>query len=199
MLITKRQSQILIGTLLGDGHLEKNGNGARLKFGHGLPQRDYIMWKYEELKNLATSKPRFVQEFYAKANKQTKAFHFSTFSSVELMKWRGVFYKKDGTKITPRNIGDLLKSPLSLAVWYMDDGYKRNDCNALRISTDAFSLAEHKLLIDCLYRNFSIKSVIHKKAGAYNIYIPQASAQSFCDLVRPHIIDSLLYKVSLTP
>jgi len=82
----------------------------------------------------------------------------------------------------------------------MDDGYKRNDCNALRISTDIFPFDEQSLLVECLEKNFGIYSAIHKKGiNAHNIYIPEKSAKRFCEIIKPHIINSLLYKVSLTP
>ena len=81
----------------------------------------------------------------------------------------------------------------------MDDGYKRNDCNAIRINTDLFQLNEQKLLVDCLKSNFWIDSVIHKKGKTYNIYVPVKSSKRFCEIIKPYILDSLLYKVSLTP
>ena len=90
-------------------------------------------------------------------------------------------------------------SPLSLAIWFMDDGYKRNDCNAFRLNTDLFTYDEQKLLVSCLKENFGIGSTIHKKGKTFNIYIPERSSRKFCEIVKPHILDSLLYKVSLTP
>ncbi len=197
MLLSPRQNAILVGTILGDGHLEKNGHGVRLKVGHGLNQSEYTMWKYNEFKNVVPSVPRLVKEFHKRRQKSDESLHFATFSDLELLKWRNVFYK-DKVKIIPKNISEILTSPLSLAVWFMDDGYKRNDCNALRISTDSFSFNEQELLVRCLHKNFGIRSTIHKKSRAYNIYVPQSFTQKFCAIVKPHIINSLLYKVSLT-
>ena len=113
------------------------------------------------------------------------------------MEWRNLFYQ-DKIKVIPKNISKILTSPLSLAIWFMDDGYKRNDCNALRISTDLFKLQEQQLLVKCLKDNFGVDSAIHKKGKTYNIYIPERSSRKFCELIRPYFIDSLLYKVSLT-
>ena len=197
MLLSKRQKAILVGTVLGDGHLEINGRGVRLKIGHGLGQRGYIFWKYDELKNIVPSKPRLVKEFHKRRQKSDESLHFATFSDTELLKWHGLFYKNK-VKVIPKNIDEILTSPLSLAVWFMDDGYKRNDCNALRISTDSFSFNDQRLLVDCLNKNFGISSTIHKKGKAYNIYVPKNSAQKFCNVIKPYVVDSLLYKVSLT-
>jgi hypothetical protein len=57
MLLSQRQQDILIGTMLGDGHLEQNGKNVRLRIDHGMSQTRYINWKYREFKTLATKKP----------------------------------------------------------------------------------------------------------------------------------------------
>ena len=197
-MLSKRQKEILIGTILGDGHLEKNGQGVRLRVDHGMAQSDYLFWKHQEFKDFATNQPRIIKAFHKKENKYYERMHFSTYSNGLFAEWRDLFYR-DRVKIVPRNIAKILVSPLSLAVWFMDDGYKKNDCNALRINTDLFSLEEQKVLINCLQENFGVDSTIHKKGKTYNIYIPERAAHKFCELIRPYFIDSLLYKVSLTP
>ena len=198
MLLTKKQKEILIGTMLGDGHLEKNGRGARLRVDHTLKQDDYVHWKYTEFKDFATAKPRVIRSFHKNSKKFYERSHFSTFTSDIFLKWQDLFYENK-RKIIPTNIQSLLTSPLTLAVWYMDDGYKRNDCNALRLNTDLFSLAEQHLLAQCLKENFGIDSKVHKKGKSYCLYVPQKSSEKFCQLVRPYMVGSLLYKVSLTP
>lgn len=197
-MLSQRQKEILIGTILGDGHLEQNGKGVRLRVDHGMSQSDYVMWKFEEFKNLATNKPRIIRSFHKKNKKHYERLHFSTYSNGLFVEWRNLFYK-DKIKIIPQNISKILISPLSLAIWFMDDGYKRNDCNALRINTDLFIFQEQQTLVKCFKNNFGIDSTIHKKGKTYNIYIPEKSSKKFCDLVKPYFLDSLLYKVSLTP
>ena len=64
MLLSSRQKEILIGTILGDGHLERNGNGVRLRVDHGMHQAEYLKWKYEEFKNLATNRPRLIRAYH---------------------------------------------------------------------------------------------------------------------------------------
>ena len=81
----------------------------------------------------------------------------------------------------------------------MDDGYKRNDCNAFRISTDSFTYHENKLLVKALKQNFGLDCTIHKKGKYWNIYIPRKSAYEFKDLVSPYIVPTLCYKIALTP
>ena len=197
-MLSQRQKEILVGTMLGDGHLEQNGRGVRLRVDHGMAQQDYVLWKYQEFQKFATNRPRVIKSFHKKEQKVYERLHFSTYSNGIFQDWRDLFYKNK-IKIIPKNINKILVSPLSLAVWIMDDGYKRNDCNAIRINTDLFQLNEQKLLVDCLKSNFWIDSVIHKKGKTYNIYVPVKSSKRFCEIIKPYILDSLLYKVSLTP
>ena len=198
MLLNQKQKAILIGTILGDGHLEQNGKGVRLKVDHGMSQQDYVLWKYNIFKNLVPSEPRVIKSFHKKEQKEYARLHFATYSNGIFQEWRDVFYQNK-VKVIPREINNILVSPLSLAVWMMDDGYKRNDCNALRLNTDLFMYSEQELLVNCLKKNFGVDSVIHKKGKTHNIYIPVKSSMKFCQIVKPYILDSLLYKVSLTP
>ncbi|PIS22728.1 hypothetical protein COT50_00395 [candidate division WWE3 bacterium CG08_land_8_20_14_0_20_41_10] len=197
--LTKRQKGILIGTLFGDGCLEKNGKNVRLRIEHGLKQKNYLLWKYNELRNLVAGKPRLVVGAVDnRTGKSYKRWHFSTFSLPKLNAYWYKFYRHKQKKI-PKDILELLKLPLSLAVWFMDDGYKRNDCNALRINTDSFNNDEQKIVQKCLMRNFGIKSKLHRKGEYWNIYIPNSEAKKFCKIIKPFIIAELKYKISLTP
>lgn len=198
MQLTKKQQDIIIGSLLGDGCLERNGNHVRLRIGHGAVQKEYLFWKYKELKNLSTGTPRYVI-MHRKANdKFYESWHFSTYSDKSLERFWEIFYR-NGTKRVPDNVEELLRSSLSLAVWFMDDGYRRNDCNACRISTDAFSLAEQKLLQRALKKNFGLETKLHKKLKTWNIYISNRIVKQFADIMRPYIIPSLKYKINLAP
>ena len=52
--LTKNQQEILVGLLLGDGHLETRNNGRtyRLKVEHSDEQSDYTEWLFQIFKNL---------------------------------------------------------------------------------------------------------------------------------------------------
>jgi len=45
--LTKSQNDILIGKILGDGCLERNGINVRLKIEQGDKQREYVNWLYD--------------------------------------------------------------------------------------------------------------------------------------------------------
>ena len=134
ILLNDRQHALMIGTLLGDGTLEKNGRNYRLRIEHGEAQRAYIEWKANELRPLSL-KLRLSISWHKQRGKFYRKLHLSTITHEGLNEYARLFYPR-GRKSIPAMMTDLLKSPFSLAVWYMDDGYKRSDCNALRLNTD---------------------------------------------------------------
>ncbi len=198
MQLTQRQDAIIIGTILGDGCLERNGKHARLRLEHGKSQKSYLLWKYNKLKEVITGSIMRLHSYH-KINKCFyDSFRAYTFSNqIFDTYWNTFYFNKK--KIIPIHIQFILKHPLSLAVWFMDDGYKRNDCNALRLGTDSFTKDEQVLLQSVLKNNFGIETSLHKKGKYWNIYIPQRESKKFVDLVKPYIIPELTYKIALTP
>ncbi len=126
------------------------------------------------------------------------SFRVYTFSDSVFDGYRSIFYLNK-KKVIPKNITSLLVDSLSLAVWFMDDGYKRNDCNAFRLGTDSFTKDEQDLLQSVLKSNFGIETSVHKKGKYWNLYIPERESKKFVALIKPHIIPSLAYKITLTP
>lgn len=155
--LTDRQRAIIIGKILGDGCLEKNGNHTRLKIAQCQKQKDYVLWLYDELASVTPSKP--LQTRVNTRGKLSIQWRFATYSCLTLDSIRSMFY--NGTKVIPVNIDELLTDNLSLAVWYMDDGYKRTDCSGLYLCTSSFSDRDHDLLRSCLKHNFGLETNIH--------------------------------------
>ena len=58
--LTERQKAIIVGCLLGDGAMRCKTN-ALLETNHSAKQRDYVEWKFSELKDMVStgSKKRF--------------------------------------------------------------------------------------------------------------------------------------------
>lgn len=197
--MSKRQKAIFIGTLLGDGCLERNGKNVRLRIEHGNSQKEYLLWKCKELQPLITNgSPMKITAFHKICERNYISWRAYTITDVNFNEFLDLFYEK-GKKIISNSIAEVLTDPLSLAVWFMDDGYKRNDCNAFRISTDSFTYHENELLVKALEQNFGLNCKIHKKGKYWNIYIPKKFAYEFKDLVSPYIVPTLYYKIALAP
>jgi len=195
MALTTLQIQVLIGTLLGDAHLEVNGRYVRLKIDHAEEQADYVDWKHDVFQDISPQPPQSMA-IYDKRN-GTTSYHrrFSTYSLPDLVSYHQMFYLK-GRKIVPVDIKAWLVTPVALAVWYMDDGARRTDCEAVRIHTNAYTVGEQNMLAETLFENFGVSVTRHRVRGEqYVLYIPSGEAERFCDIIRPFVVGSLRYKL----
>jgi hypothetical protein len=182
-MLTKRQEEILLGTILGDGSFENRGTAnSRLQIRHSYKQRDYVNWLYGELANFVLSKPRRIGD----------AYFFRTRSLPLFTKWRERFYK-NGIKSVPKNIS---LTVLSLAVWFMDDGYFNK--KAAYFCTHSFTKEELIRLQKCLIK-FGLESSFILDRGHYKIRLFVGSTPRFVELVKQFMHPSLLYKIGIAP
>ena len=184
--------KVLLGTLLGDGFLENRNSKTRLAIKHSTKQFDYLTWKHKELKSYEPGKiTKFIDCQYPFVK-------FVTKSSSKLNKWHETFYV-NRRKCVPENIRTLLLSPMSLAVWFMDDGTIDKRQGSILFETQAFYEKEIYSLISCLNCNFNLKATIHKsgKGRGLRIYLPVKQAKEFSKIVEPYVIEQMRYKLSL--
>lgn len=194
-----REKDIILGTVLGDGHIAMLKTGARLELTHSNKQKAYLFWKHQQLRRIAPSKPYRVETFDSRYQKGYIRWRLNTKVNKFFAELRNLFYLPSGRKIVPNSIGKILKSPLSLAVWFMDDGGRRNDCYGLFLNTLSFTRSEHEILRNCLKQNFALDCRIHWVQDGYRLYIPSKDSKRFCELVYPHIIPPLSYKLPYNP
>lgn len=184
------QRDVLIGTILGDGSfkISRSGKAAQLQICHSFSSKDYVLWKKQIFDNWVFAEPRYHQI--------NNSLIFRTVSHSLIFEFMKAFYKGK-IKIIPQNISDILKSDLSLAVWFMDDGNGYLRSNAFRISTYAFGLKGNLLLQQCLSKNFGLKVNLVRDSKGFQLYIPTSngSAFKFKSLIEPYIIPLMRYKI----
>ena len=187
---------ILVGLVLGDGYLTPfvgRSKKSAVDIKGDNKYLLYLKWLHEKLKPLGVSE--------LKPKKNYHQHRFYTKYCWEVGELREIFYPK-GKKIIPENIADILKNPLTLAVWYQDDGTL--DCrdkyhyNAL-FATHCFSFNECKLLAEALRMNFNLDVRVCrcKMRGKvrYRLYITSKSMNRFIDLIKPFINPCFKYKI----
>ena len=87
--------------------------------------------------------------------------------------------------------------PVILAVWYMDDGSKSRDRDVY-LNTQQFSITDQKKLLFCL-RSLGIQARMNKDKQYFRIRILKESIALFMKIIAPYIIDSMKYKLVITP
>lgn len=193
--LTEKQRAIIIGNVLGDGYLEFNGfRGTRLQMKQAERSKEYIWWLYNEFQDICKSEP--------KQRKDNNQWFFGTRYLDELTILRNIFYDANGKKIVPDDIENLLTDPLTLAIWYMDDGtldWRPKDHFAFSLTINCFSVEESQKLSQALLKNFSIYSSIQNplcRGKRYpKLYIGKNGRETFLNLIQPYIIGCFNYKL----
>ncbi len=192
--LSAKQKEVLIGLLLGDGHIElsPNGKSARLKVEYSVKNSDYVEFLYEIFKNLVRMKPRTrtVKGF----GKNFDRVGFTTLSLPEFLKFRDLFYRGK-TKIVPSNMAKLLTN-IGLAIWFMDDGsYKSKECKGKLLCTHNFTDNEIALLCQVLDHNFGLRAIPRRQKDGTEIYIRASSYERLKTILSPFMVKSFLYKL----
>lgn len=193
--LTQRQRSIVIGNILGDGYLDFNGfRGTRLQMKQSKNYKMYIFWLYREFFNICKDHP--------KARPDGSQWFFGTRYLDELTELRQRFYNISGKKIVPNEIGKILTDPLSLAVWYMDDGtldWRLKDHYAFSLAINCFSLSEAAMLSNTLLCNFDIKTTVQNplcRGKRYpRLYIGKTGRDKFLSLIKPYMVSCFNYKL----
>jgi recombination protein RecA len=187
--LNERQQAILVGTLLGDGCLAKHGNYHRLHIKHKLAQVTLAELKREAFGDFVTMPlHQFDQQLQGRAY---PCVQFATRTSPIFTEWHRRFYL-GRRKIVPEDIATCL-SPLSLAVWFMDDGAA--DYAGLTIQTHNFLTEEVELLRSLLGEMFGLKVSSRSNKGKRILYLKASSLERFETIVGPHLLPDLSYKL----
>jgi hypothetical protein len=184
------QISFLIGCLLGDGHMRIDKKCINLRFicEHGIKQKEYCKWKFDILKSL---NPKYRICKRKTKDKRTDKYYESSKvflgNNPELLFIYNMFYKDK--KIINKEIYKYFDD-LSLAVMYMDDGYKY--LSSIYISTDCFSKMELENFISFIFKKYKIKFNIHK---GNKLYLQKKYYSTFKKIILPFVHETMMYKL----
>lgn len=181
--MTDRQRDILIGCVLGDAYVTKRGQ-IRIEQSH--KQQEYLLWKYQELSSLVfPSLPRTIDRIHKISGQKYQSIFFNL--RQYFRPWRLIFYPQ-GKKIFPEGLS---LNPLSLAIWYMDDGcWTGRKCV---ISTEGFDDASIARIQSVLQFRYGIESVVGEKNR--KLTVRKQSHDTFYRIVSPNTVSSMKYKI----
>ena len=180
--------------MLGDGHAETSTQGRtyRLKIEHSCSQKQYVDWLYEELQSLTSSPPKIKLQIVK--GKQYQKYWFNTKYSGSLRFYAQQFYQGKKKQI-PKLIHRWL-TPLTLAIWFMDDGSIKSRTHKAKIlNIQGFTKPEVERLIAALDNKYGIKAKLRKQKEGYQIYLLSETIKEFERLLKPYIIPTMRYKL----
>ena len=183
LTLTTRQREILVGSILGDGYIHPQG---KFQLEQGDAQEEYLFWKYYELKELAyPARPVMVERYDPRTEKTYRSYRF--WLRQYFRPWREVFYEGK-MKIFPEG---LILSPLSIAVWYMDDGCLSD--GVCTISIESFSEVSIERIRRQLLNQFQLETLLRSNG---KLLICAQMHERFFLLIKPFMHPSMFYKIS---
>lgn len=192
--------QILLGSLLGDMHCNKEFVNAKIEERHSIAQKEYLLWKIKHLnmfsisiKEASSTTTRFDFKVYTR---KPQIRFWSKVSSI-LNEYYDLFYIK-GKKSIRKEVLDQIDT-LALAVWYCDDGSYDYQDRHIRFHTEGFSYKENLLLKNWLKNKWDLDTSFKKApSGQVGLKLDVENTDKFLKLVKDHILEmpkSIRYKL----
>jgi recombination protein RecA len=190
------QWDVILGGLMGDGALSptSSGGGARYRFGHGRKQVEYAEWKASLFANIPISES---------TNARGDVFYDLT-PLAELKELRESVYIA-GKKVLSEEYLKRL-TPLSLAIWYMDDGTftlrakglqerTRDGSGRSEICVEAMEASSRLRLKVYLADTWGIQAKLISRAGKAVFQFPKDETAKLHALIAPFVHPSMDYKL----
>lgn len=181
--LTNIQRELLIGSLLGDGHLRPHRGEVVFEFLQSAKRKFYVQWKHEMLGDLACP------QIYHNVDER-EYYKLVTKTHPELTELCNLFYK-GGRKSVPEKISKIL-TPFAIAVWYMDDGSRSK--GAAYFNTHGFNARDQLLLIKA-FRRFHIIANLNRDGKYLRLRLLKRCNKRLLELIGPHILKEFAYKL----
>lgn len=188
--LTNTQHQVMVGGLLGDSCLAKDGKYPRLKIDRQAKDRPYLEWQYGIFSELCLSDIKDIERYDKRYDKSYKQVSFRTRAVPAFLSYYETWYV-GGARQVPETIE---LAPLILAVWFADDGcvVTNNSAITLKLSTESFGKAGAEILSSKLQSRFGEKFPIYRKMRDKDQFFIKAStcaAQAFITDIQSHIVE----------
>jgi hypothetical protein len=158
-LFNSNQKKVVNGSLLGDGYISNKTIGGNYGFfkEQCLDRMKYLQWHFDVFGMHScsiTTRKRTRGNFPRQPEnaKTTHSVKFSTKTNIFYNDWREKWYP-DGIKRVPN---DLVLTPLTLAVWFADDGENNKNSRYAKLHTNGFTVEEVEFLIDLLKKDLGL-------------------------------------------
>ena len=193
--LTKTQVEVIHGSLLGDGSLTKpSSNKSYYVENHCLRQSNYLNWKYLAL-----------QPYSCNISERNNQIEYRSFSTNYFAEMERLWYLRggDGNYLLANNrrvkiVPHIELAPLTVTIWFLDDGYNNVKSRTVDLATVAFSLADCEFLSNELKRLGITKVSVSKQR---RVTVHTSSYLDFISLVKEEMDKfsiPLRYKIDLS-
>lgn len=202
--LSKNCEEVILGSLLGDGSLRVHEpyKNVRFSFRHSINQKEYFFWKIKQLKEISGESSIWQQK---KDGFGGEKLRYQSLALEPLTELYRLTHKNNRLIIRRKWLNKL--TPLSLLIWWLDDGSLIGNGKRGVICTDSFSLEEQKVLARYLLKVWSVKTAIGKisreskgrRVEYYRLWIRSSKElMKFLQIILPELkVSSMLPKVIL--
>ncbi len=199
-----RCKEIITGSVLGDGSLKvhKGYKNARFSFRHSVKFSEYFYWKVRELKEISSDKCVWKQPKTPSFG-ENEMLRYQSRALEELTQIYELVHRQHKLRIRRKWLNRL--TPLSLCVWWMDDGSLVANCRQGVICTDNFSYDELLIAVKYFRKVWNLHPRIGRVAKTgprseqYRLWFrSREELKILLRIILPHIpVSSMLYKVMI--
>lgn len=202
--LSETTQAIIYGSVLGDGSLKIHQPyiNARFSFRHSIIQKEYFLWKVNQLSQISSDKAVWQQGTDSKPDGWgTIKFRYQSQALPQLTEMYNLIHPHKKFQIRRKWLNRM--TPLSLAIWWQDDGSIIANGRKGVLCTDGFKPEEVKLLQQYLFKVWKIQTtaspVTKTKPDRMRLWFRSTEQlQNFLRIILPYIkVESMLSKCIL--
>jgi LAGLIDADG DNA endonuclease family len=205
--LSKELECIILGSILGDGSLFKSiGNkNAKFAFRHSIVQKEYFYWKAKSLAEISSPKSIQIQKPDGYSKNVKLLFTSKSLNSLTIL------YEKikNGKEYLLKDEWLNGLTPISLMIWWCDDGSLISNWRKGVLCTDGFDENFVKKLVLYLKNVWKIKSSCrfmkrksrllesgnYSKDGYFRIWFENSELKNFFRIIIPYVpVKEMIYK-----
>jgi hypothetical protein len=191
-LFSEKESEVIFGHLLGDGHLGLSSKYPYMRVSQCSKQKMFVLQLYSYLQRWASYAPVTDKKFDNRYGKTYVTCRFDTVRHPEFARIYELCYPGGTKTITEEWLQHI--SPLSLAMWYQGDGQLNGRTMPL-LNTDSYSKREHDIMIAWFNTRYGIRAYTRPKSYGRYLTLCIEDGDRFGDIIKPYIIDEFNYKL----
>lgn len=197
----KVAKKALLGTVLGDSHIaiNKSKTEGHIVLTHSLKQLPYLIWKLDTLVPIIG--PVHISGIKKVSDKYRSVVAASRNSVYLKHIYNDFYFEREGKVKKEVHINVLNRlDPVSLAIWYQDDGgvNTKNGTVISSISLAVCSFSDNELELICKYFKdvWQLVWKIKTMSSGYKVLISSGdSMRSFIEIIYPHMCPWMNYKI----
>jgi hypothetical protein len=197
-ILNSQQTSLIKGGLLGDAHMEMASGFPRLYFTHSMKQCDYLIYKYEILKDYVKTEPKVALIHDKRTNKIYTRMHFKTLQNKEFKEIYDGLYINKKKIVTSKYLESI--DEFGLAIWLCDDGclkIPKKGMPRFILATCCFSIYEQELIKNWFLNMYDIKCNIisNGKSNKVLAFCTKDSVSKISAIIKKYNIPNMDYKI----